>query len=110
MYSQSFLVQFVFFAVSLSSQLPESGWKAANFQKSCGSWGDFDESCSSCSLDRSAELPSTYECQCQTGGIQRLFLSHTTLGQVVGNWDGRLCCGEGDYSCGETSKTPPMYF
>ncbi|WDK21925.1 hypothetical protein CGRA01v4_13215 [Colletotrichum graminicola] len=116
MYSQSFLVQFVFFAVSLSSQLPESGWKAANFQKSCGSWyimgpngsviaavcnstisaptwssldlgqclwndsgqlkqgnrGDFDESCSSCSLDRSAELPSTYECQCQTGGIQRV--------------------------------------
>ncbi|KAK2035685.1 hypothetical protein LZ31DRAFT_486315 [Colletotrichum somersetense] len=76
--------------------------------------GAFDESCSSCSLDRSAELPTTYECQCQTGGTKTacsaLYLSYKTLGQVVGNWDGQLCCGEGDYSCGKTSHTPPMYF
>ncbi|WQF76859.1 hypothetical protein CDEST_01873 [Colletotrichum destructivum] len=38
MYSNFVLVQFAFFGVGLSSQLPSSGWKAANFQKTCGSW------------------------------------------------------------------------
>ncbi|KZL67129.1 hypothetical protein CT0861_03258 [Colletotrichum tofieldiae] len=99
MYSKSFLVQFGFFTVSLSSQLPGSGWKAANFQKTCGSWGDFDKSCTSCSLDRSTEVPTKYE---------SLHLSYNTLGQVVGNWDGQLCCGVDDYNCGKTSQSPPM--
>ncbi|WQF77122.1 Putative cyanovirin-N [Colletotrichum destructivum] len=151
MYSNFLLLQFGFFGVSLSSQLPSSGWKAANFQKTCGSWyimgpsansiaavcnstisapvwssldlgqclwndggqlkpgngGDFDESCSSCSLDRSAESPTKYECLCQKAGSPAM-ASPIDLGQVVGNWDGQLCCGEGDYICGKTSQSPPM--
>ncbi|KZL81091.1 hypothetical protein CI238_13568, partial [Colletotrichum incanum] len=80
MYSKSFLVQFGFFTLLGSS------WKAANFQKTYGSWyimglsanvitavcnstisapvwssGDFDKSCTSCSLNRSTEFLTKYE-------------------------------------------------
>ncbi|KAK1951955.1 hypothetical protein LY78DRAFT_594614 [Colletotrichum sublineola] len=94
MYSKS-LVQFVFFAVSVSSKLPGSSWNAADFQKTCSLWGAFNELCSSCLLNQSAELPTIYKCQYQTGGSQT---------------DGQLCCSEGDHSCGKTSQTPPIYF
>ncbi|KAK1657147.1 hypothetical protein BDP55DRAFT_774188 [Colletotrichum godetiae] len=60
--------------------------------------GNFQDSCSGCSIDG-----SKYSCNCKPDKDSNEVSSTIDLGQIIGNLDGRLCCGRTQFTCGDGS-------